>query len=261
MIIQAASLQLAVVEDDKQATIDKALNFIHQAADADLIILPELWNIGFFSFDRYLPEAETIDGPTLTAIRAAAESVGAYVHAGSLVTRKRNRHYNASFLIAPNGDVLAEYHKVHLFGHGADEPKLLTAGHEACVVETDLGVFGLAACYDLRFPELFRRMVDTGAEVFLVCSAWPYPRLEPWLLLNRVRALENQCFLISANSCGPNRRGQFAGHSMMVDPLGVVAAGAGDEEAVLRQRLDLDRVTDARRRFNVLADRKAWLNR
>jgi predicted amidohydrolase len=122
-----------------------------------------------------------------------------------------------------------------------------------------LGKIGLATCYDLRFPELFRRMVEQGAEIFLVCSAWPYPRLEHWLMLNRVRALENQCFLISANSVGLNQGIQFVGHSMITDPWGTILAGAGDKEVIIKSEIDLGELEAARQQFPALADRKDWL--
>ena len=120
---------------------------------------------------------------------------------------------------------------------------------------TDFGRVGLACCYDLRFPELFRRMVDQGAEFFLVCSAWPYPRLESWIMLNRVRALENEAFLVSSNCVGITRGKQFVGHSMVVDPWGAIVAGAGDEETVVRAEVDPGMVARVRSVFPPLRDR------
>ena len=132
--------------------------------------------------------------------------------------------------------------------------------NDVTVAETSLGNLGLATCYDLRFPELFRRMVEKGADIFLVCSAWPYPRLEHWIMLNRVRALENQCFLVSANSVGLNMGAQFVGHSMMVNPWGVILTSGGDEEVILKAEVDLNEVKSARDRFPALADRLDWLS-
>lgn len=102
-------------------------------------------------------------------------------------------------------------------------------------------------------------MVEKGAEILLVCSAWPYPRLEHWIMLSRVRALENQCFLVSANPVGPNMGAQFVGHSMMVNPWGVILASGGDEEVILRTEIDLHDMIRARERFPALADRLDWL--
>jgi predicted amidohydrolase len=254
-----ASVQMSVVENDKAATIEKALDAVRKARDADLIILPELWNIGFMSFDRYVPEAEDRDGPTLTALKNVARELRAYIHTGSFVEREGEQHFNSSYLLSPQGEMLANYRKIHLFGYNSREAQLLNHGNEVIVADTSLGKLGLATCYDLRFPELFRRMVEKGAELFLICSAWPYPRLEHWIMLNRVRALENQCFLVSANSVGMNGSSQFVGHSMMVNPWGIILASGGDEEVVLRAEFDLGEAHSARKRFPALADRQGWL--
>jgi len=257
--MEVACIQMAVVEGDKAATLDKALAMLRQARGADLMVLPEIWNLGFMSFDRYREEAEDPDGPTLSALRDAARELKAHIHSGSFVERRGQALYNSSYLISPQGELLANYRKIHLFGYGSRETELLTPGRELVVLDTALGRVGMATCYDLRFPELFRRMVEAGAELFIVCAAWPYPRLEHWLLLNRVRALENQCFLVAANSCGQNQGGMFVGHSLVADPWGIPLACAGDDETVLSARLDLDQVEEARRRFPALADRRDWL--
>jgi predicted amidohydrolase len=257
--MQVASVQLSVVENNKSATIDKAVETIRRARGADLIVLPELWNIGFMSFDRYVPEAEERSGPTLAALRGVARELSAHIHTGSFVEKERDQHFNSSYLLSPQGEILANYRKIHLFGYNSKEAQILDHGNEVVVANTSLGKLGLATCYDLRFPELFRRMVEKGAELFLICSAWPYPRLEHWIMLNRVRALENQCFLVSANSVGMNGSSQFVGHSMMVNPWGIILASGGDEEVVLRAEFDLDEVKSARERFPALADRQEWL--
>lgn len=257
--MRVASVQLSVVENNKNATIDKAVESIRRARGADLIILPELWNIGFMSFDRYVPEAEDTNGLTLTALRNVARELKAHIHTGSFVEKEGDNRFNSSYLLSPQGEILANYRKIHLFGYNSREAQILNRGNRVVVADTSLGKLGLATCYDLRFPELFRRMVEKGAELFLICSAWPYPRLEHWIMLNRVRALENQCFLVSANSVGMNASSQFVGHSMMVNPWGIILASGGDEEVVLRAEFDLNEVKSARARFPALADRQEWL--
>lgn len=255
-----ASIQMSVVEEDKEATIAKATKAVSRCREADLVILPEIWNVGFMSFEQYISEAEEKDGPTMTALTQAAQEAGVYVHSGSFVEKDGDAFYNASYLISPQGEILGNYRKIHLFGYNSLETQILTPGDAVSVVDTPLGKFGMATCYDLRFPELFRRMTAEGAEIFLVCSAWPYPRLEHWLMLNRVRAMENQCFLMSANSVGFNQGTQFVGHSMIVDPWGVILAGGGDEEAILETVIDLDVLKNAREKFPALADRRDWLS-
>jgi predicted amidohydrolase len=259
--MNVASIQMAVVEGDKAATIEKACDCIRRCQGADLIVLPEIWNIGFMSFDRYHSEAEDRGGPTLMAMTAMAREMKAYLHTGSFVEEENGSYYNASYLLSPEGEILAQYRKIHLFGYNSRETQLLTPGHRIQVVETPLATFGMATCFDLRFPELFRRMVEAGAEIFLVCSAWPYPRLEHWLMLNRVRALENQCGLIACNAVGINQGSQLVGHSMVVDPWGTVLAGGGDREIILKTEMDPAGIHAAREDFPGLAGRVTWLNR
>lgn len=255
-----ASIQMGVTEGDKARAIDRAAEKVRQARGADLIILPELWNIGFMSFDSYVIEAEDKNGPTLGALRDLAKEVGAYIQTGSFVEKDDGRYYNSSYLLSPQGEILGNYRKIHLYGFQSRESQILSRGDKVVVVETPLGKLGMATCYDLRFPELFRCMVDQGAEMFLVCSAWPYPRLEHWLMLNRIRAIENQCFLVSADSVGPNHGSLLVGHSMMVSPWGVIMSSAMDDEVILRAELDLKEVRDARDKYPALADRVDWLN-
>ena len=250
-----ASVQLKVIEESKDKALDHASRMIRQCRGANLILLPELWNIGFMSFDRYRKEAETQDGPTLTLLRSLARELCCHLHTGSFVERRGDRFYNSSFLLNPAGEILGSYRKIHLFTYQSEEAKILTPGTSITVISTALGNFGLATCYDLRFPELFRKMIDRGAEFFLISSAWPIPRLEHWLLLNRTRALENLSCLISSNGVGINRGIPFAGHSLMVDPWGEIIAGGNDEESVVWGEVNRDSVLRARTQFPVLRDR------
>jgi predicted amidohydrolase len=207
------------------------------------------------SFDRYREEAETQEGPTLNLLRSLARELCCYLHTGSFVEKRGDRFYNSSFLLNPNGEVLGSYQKIHLFTYQSEEAEILTPGTSIAVIPTLLGNFGLATCYDLRFPELFRRMIDGGAEFFLISSAWPALRLEHWLLLNRTRALENLSYLISSNCVGINRGTQFAGHSLVVDPMGEIVAGSDDDEHVVWGEVNRDIVLKARAEFPALKDR------
>lgn len=257
--MNVSCIQMVQVEDDTDGAIDRAIRLIRRCRGADVIILPELWNIGFMSFDRYIDAAEPQNGPTLTAMREMARETGAYLHTGSFVLKEDGRCYNAAFLLSPEGEILGAYHKIHLFSYRSREHELLTPGDHLTVIPTPLATFGLATCFDLRFPELFRRMVDLGAEVFLVCSAWPKSRLEYFRLFNRVRASENQCALISANAAGENRGVAVAGHSMVVDPWGEIVSSCGGGEAIVSTRIDINEIHDARRRFPLLSSRQNWL--
>jgi predicted amidohydrolase len=253
--MRVASVQLKVVEESKEKALEHASQMIRQCRGADFILLPELWNIGFMSFDRYREEAESQEGPTLTLLRTLAKELSCYLHTGSFVERRGDRYYNSNFLLGPKGEILGNYQKIHLFAYQSQEAKILTPGTSITVITTEFGNFGLATCYDLRFPELFRKMLDQGAEFFLISSAWPYPRLEHWILLNRTRALENLAYLISSNCVGTNQGASFVGHSMVADPLGHIVAGSNDEECIVLAEANREIVLRDRAEFPVLRDR------
>jgi predicted amidohydrolase len=195
------------------------------------------------------------DGLTISVVKEIARERKCYFFAGSWVERSEDGLHNTAVFITPEGETLATYRKMHLFGYQSKEQELMIAGDRPVVVETPLGRFGLGTCYDLRFPELFRALLDMGAECFLITSGWPFPRLEHWKLLNRSRAVENLCFLISCNSCDKQDDVHFCGHSMVVDPWGDIMGTLDEKEAVLAVNLDLKRVTTIRSEFPALQDR------
>ena len=227
---------------------------------ADLVVLPEIWNVGYFAFDRYEADAEPLDGETMTGLRELAADLGVAVHAGSIVERDGDDLYNTSAYIDGTGDVRATYRKMHLFGYESAETELLTPGEEVVCFGTEFGTVGLATCYDLRFPGLFRAMADRGLDLLLVTSAWPLARLDHWSLLTRVRALENQCVLAAANVVGENGGVDLGGHSVVVDPWGTPLADAGSRERTVHATVDAAEIAEARDEFPALADRRLDLD-
>ena len=237
-------------------SIQRVRESVMSADGADLIVLPEIWHPGYFSFDRYAESAEdsTAMWESLSEVSA---TLGACVHAGSLVEAANGRLYNTSVLFGPDGSVIAKYRKMHLYGFGSREQQLLAPGEDVVVADTPHGRLGLAVCYDLRFPELFRRMTELGAVGFVVASAWPHPRVEAWSTLLRARALENQAFLFACNGAGPTDSGSvLCGRSAVIDPWGVPIAALGDDPGVSSVSVDLADADVARHRFPALADRQ-----
>ena len=254
--MKIASIQLSIADNiPKNDMVDRALRMMGECAGSDLILLPELWNIGFFAFDKYIEESEPIDGYTATAIGSKARELGAWVFSGSFVESRNGKYYNTSILFDRTGKNIASYSKIHLFTYKSKEGEILTPGRELAVADTEFGKMGLSTCYDLRFPEMFRMMNDMGAEFFLVTSGWPFPRLEAWETFNRARAAENVCYLISCNSCGSQAGFMALGHSKIVDPLGSVVADSDYRETIVRAEIDPDQVKKIRDEFPVLKDR------
>jgi predicted amidohydrolase len=239
----------------KEKNIEYALRLFDQAPPSDLFLFPEIWPCGFLSFDRYRAESESINGPTVRVFKEKARQRHCHILMGSIVESEGDQLFNTSLLLNPRGDIIALYRKIHLFSYQSEESKILTPGNEVVVSDTPWGVSGFSTCYDLRFPELYRQMVAQGAKFFLIPSAWPYIRLEAWRLFNRARAHENLAYLISCNCAGVNRDKRYAGHSMVVDPLGRIIAEGGEDEAIISAEIDPGRVDSDREEFGFLKDR------
>lgn len=246
-------IQLAYGDgDDVAARTEHAVELVREQAGADVVILPELWPQGGFAYDRWEREAQPLDSAVVEAMRRVAQDVGTLLHMGSLVERDdAGQLFNTSVLIDRDGEVVAAYRKIHLFGFGDGEPKLMTPGRDLVVHQR----FGLATCYDLRFPEMFRGLLDRGTEVLLLAAAWPAKRVAHWRVLAQARAIENQMYVVACNTGGEHAGVAMGGHSMLVDPWGNVVVEAGAGEEVVRVELDLDAVAHARTAFPVLADR------
>ncbi|HVC08696.1 MAG TPA: carbon-nitrogen family hydrolase [Elusimicrobiota bacterium] len=253
--LKLALIQMRVGDEDKAERLARAEYLLGQTAGADLVLLPELWNVGYFAFERYALDAEPMDGPTVRAMRAKAAELKTCIMMGSFLEKNAEGLRNTSVFITPRGEIAACYRKVHLFGYGSQERRLLVPGRDVVSAATEKGVFGLSTCFDLRFPELYRRLLDAGAEMLLVSSAWPHPRLEHWRVLTRARAIENQCFLAAANCAGTNRGSRYCGHSVVLNPYGEVLAEAGEGETILKADIDLGDVSRARAEFPAVRSR------
>jgi predicted amidohydrolase len=225
-------------------------------ADVDLVVLPELWAVGFQHFDDYAAQAETTDGPTVRLCAEFARARSAWVQAGSIVEQRPDGTLrNTTVLLDPAGEVALTTSKVHVFGYASREVELLSPGDRVSSAATPHGRVGSTTCYDLRFPGLWNELVDAGAELVLVPAAWPAVRLAHWRLLTAARALDTQTYVIACNSCGRQNGVELGGHSRVVDPWGEVVAEAGDTEEVLVVDIDPARVAATRAEFPVLADR------
>jgi predicted amidohydrolase len=251
-LVQLDSSDTEAVDD----RIARAASVVEGLRDVELAVLPELWHVGAFDLEGAKANAQPIDGPLVLRMREAARTAGITLHMGSFAEAHAGNRYNTSVVIDADGGILATYRKQHLFGWEDGEPSVMTAGDSLTVLPTPLGATGLATCYDLRFPELYRRLVDSGAEAFLMASGWPAPRIEHWDVLTRARAIEDQAWVVACNSAGTHAGMEMGGHSVVVDPRGAVVAQAGTSEEVLYADIDPSAARDWRMSFPVLADRR-----
>lgn len=235
---------------------DRVGQLITEASGADLIVLPELWAPGYFAFDRYEELAEPLDGETVAAGREWAKRLDCYLHLGSVLERSATGAlHNTAVLLDPAGEIVHTYRKIHVFGYRSREHDLLTPGVEVRVAESALGPLSTTTCYDLRFPELWRALIDAGAKTVIVTAAWPAARREHWRLFTSCRAVEEQVLLVACNAVGDQDGTTLGGFSRVVDPWGEVLVEAGKEEGITSCEVDLGVVERTRAEFPVLQDR------
>lgn len=250
-------VQIASPDDESAAErLDRVSTTVANADNApDLIVLPELWGVGFNHFDDYQSKAESLSGTIVSTFSRIAAERGCFVHAGSFVHQDGDVLRNSGVLLGPDGSLVHSFDKVHIFGYKSRETELLTPGVRARAVQTPFGQVSGTTCYDLRFPGLWTRLVDAGAEIIIVPAAWPAARLAHWRLLTAARAVDNQVFVIACNAVGTHAGVELAGHSRIVDPWGDVVIEAGSDAGITTADIDPKLVDRTRSEFPVLADR------
>ena len=268
--MRAAVVQLNST-NDKARNLAAAERLVRAAAadGAELVALPEKWNL-LAGGEELVAGAETLDGPSLTAARGWARELGIHLLAGSVSERgPGGKAFNTSVLIGPDGEDLAVYRKIHMFdvdvgGVAYRESEHEEPGEEIVTAPLGGATVGLSVCYDLRFPELFRILAVRGARILTVPSAFTLATgRDHWEVLLRARAIENQAFVLAPNQVGeaPPHFGSY-GHSMIVDPWGVVLATAPDEECFVAAELDFAAQERVRESLPSLANRRprayAW---
>jgi len=253
--------------EQKAENIATATRLAEEAAarGAKLVALPELFNC-LGEPETIVAEAETIPGPTSECMSQLAKKLNITLLAGSIAERCQQspKIYNSSLLFSPEGRQLANYRKIHLFdidipdGVTFQESAFMAAGESIVVTDTPLGRIGQATCYDLRFPELFRRLVDADAKLCILPAAFTTATgRDHWEVLLRARAIENQVFIIA-----PNQHGRHSptihtyGHSLIVNSWGTVLATAADGEGVITAEIDFDFQTNTRTRLPALKHRR-----
>jgi len=268
--LRAAVVQLNST-NDKARNLAAAERLVRAAAadGAELVALPEKWNL-LAAGEELLAGAESLDGPSLGAARGWARELGIHLLAGSISERgSTDKAFNTSVLIGPDGDDLAIYRKIHMFdvdvgGVAYRESAHEEAGEEIVTAPLAGATVGLSVCYDLRFPELFRILAVRGARLLTVPSAFTAATgRDHWEVLLRARAIENQAFVLAPNQVGeaPPHFSSY-GHSMIVDPWGVVLATAPTGECFVTADLDFSAQERVRDSLPSLANRRprayAW---
>lgn len=251
---------------DRQANLAVARDLLARAARAgvDLAVLPEYTD--YLGPGPGTPEPEPVDGPWATAFAAAAAEHRMWVIAGTFRERSADprRAYNTCLVFDRAGTLAGAYRKIHLYDVeipgrvSFHESRSVAPGDTPVTVDVEGVRVGLSICYDLRFPELYRRLVADGAQVLVVPAAFMlHTGRDHWEVLLRARAIENQCYVLAAGQIGNHEPGRTCfGRSMVIDPWGLVIAQAPDEIGVTVADLDLERLARIREELPSLAHRR-----
>ncbi len=244
------------------ANFARAEALIAEAAGrgSDLVMLPELWSTAYdleHAADHASPLAQIAGEPGwFGRLATLARQHRVWLTGSLLEANPDGRFYNCMALYDPAGRLAAVYRKIHLF-RLMDEEVYLAPGPQATLADLPWGKTGLAICYDLRFPELFRGYALQGARLMLLPAEWPHPRREHWRTLLRARAIENQCFVAACNRVGSSKGTAFFGASAVISPWGETLGEAADEsETLITVAVDLAQADAARQKIPVFADRR-----
>jgi predicted amidohydrolase len=265
--VTVAAVQLSS-GTDVDSNVTQAVELIHLAAGqgATYVQVPEHFNyLGPQS--GFEEAAESVPGPTTYRMAEVARESHATVHLGSLLERspRSGKYFNTSVLLSPRGDIIATYRKIHLFDIDVPdatvhrESDVICAGDELVVATLPLFTLGMTICFDVRFPELFRALAGGGAELFAIPSAFnAVTGAAHWDTLVRARAIENHAFIVAAAQVGTTSEGIATyGHSMIVDPWGVVVAqSTTNGPEVVTTTIDLDEVLRRRHQIAVMEFRR-----
>ena len=251
---------------DKAKSIEKISLMIEEAVSnkAELILLPEIF---YYPYELgKMPKIEETNHESLNKLKEIAKEKKIHLCTGSMVERVGNKRFNKSFLISPEGKTLLEYSKCHLFDVSfknlrTRESNVFACGENIKIAETELGKVGIIICYDIRFPEMARKLALMGAEIILVPAAFnTVTGPLHWEIIFRARAIENQVYLAAASPARDHESSyQAYGHSMIIDPMGKLLSEADINEEILYADCTNENLQDTRRKIPLLKHRRPEL--
>lgn len=257
--MKVSLLQLNIVFGDPVANFKQIREVFQQQTftPGQLVVLPEMLNTGYdLTRLEQIADPDGLETQALFAKLAREQEI--FLVAGSIARKSGTQFFNTSYSFAPNGELLGQYDKVHLFGL-MKEDRYLAAGAKPLTVAIQQQRVSTVICYDLRFPEWFRKQASGGTDLFVIPAQWPKQRLDAWKKLLQARAIENQAFVVGVNRVGSDPNNQFAGHSLVVDPLGEIILELGEAPEIGTAELDFTQLATVRGEIPVIHDRRPEL--
>jgi predicted amidohydrolase len=257
--MKVAAAQISCSLGDPEANLLKVRDFSQQAKDvgAELIVFPEMIDTGY-SMPVIRSRANRWNNGFVAGLQEIARKLSIAIVAG-VSDRDGSSIYNSQVLVDAKGDIVAKYRKTHLYAVAPVQEHTCFAPGDSFVSFKLGGLqFGFSICYDLRFPEMYRKLAtEQNVSAFLISSAWPFPRVEHWCVLAQARAIENQAYIIASNRVGKDDDLWFCGNSAIIDPRGVViAAASADREELIQADVSQELVDSVRQRVQSLAHRR-----
>ena len=259
------SVQFNPILGDKSGNLEKAEEIILQYSDSklDLVVLPEFFSTGICD-EAFInsPEDET-GGEVISKVREFAKRFNTNIIAGTVITLVNGKRYNTSFAINRNGEIIAKYNKIHLYNFaGGNEDKYITAGSDIVVADFDFARVGMSICFDIKFPMLYKKLIQQGAEIIASPSAWvtlsafsekvKSDFTKTWQGMNMCRASETLTYFVTSNQVGLADKNLYCiGNSMICDPMGAVVAGADTYESGVYAEIDLSVVRDFKKLYPI----------
>ena len=250
--MKIALIQYCPAWEDKETNKKKILSFVQDIKGVELFIFPEMTLSGFTMKSDEM--SETINGDSFRFFSSIVKEKSTNIFAG-IIERRNNRIYNTLIHIKPDGNLVKLYRKVHPFSF-SNENAHYNAGVKPAMTKIKKWKIGLSICYDLRFPELFRKYGKKRAHLIVNIANWPDTRIEHWRTLLKARAIENQCYVAGVNRVGDDPKLTYTGFSSVFDPMGKEIIAIENEEKVIQADLDKNYVNEVREKFPFLEDIK-----
>ena len=244
---------------DKRFNFEKIKQLASQITQTDIIVLPEVWSIGW-DCEKFQENAEPLENSeTIAFLSTLAKDKNANIIGGSFITKDKNGNFfNTCPVLNRTGKLIATYNKNHLYSYyGCGESSFVSVGKNPVMINIEGINIGLTICYDIRFPEIYRAYRKAGVDVFVNCAAWASTKPIPWEMMTKSRAVENQTYMVAINQFGPIKNNELnLGHSRIIDYNGNVLSEIMDGEGIIESQLEFQQMYKFRDKCTILKDIK-----
>jgi predicted amidohydrolase len=251
IMLTFALVQFAPVFENKKSSSDEIIKLLHKTdPSVDMIIFPELTLTGFTM--RSQKFAEDMEGESVEFFQGIGRQYKAHIFAG-MIEKENSDYFNTMLHLDPTGQIVSRYRKIHPFSYSG-ENRFYRAGTHTVITRVGSCRIGMAICYDLRFPELFRLYAKERVHLIIDIANWPQVRIDHWRSLLKARSIEDQCYVIGVNRVGKDKKNEYCGHSCVFAPFGEEICHGTEKEEVITGSLSLERVHQVQGEYPFLND-------